>query len=76
MGRSHFLKSLLVLAFLVLSFSHGSSRKVMETVEVGDSSVEPEEIVGKAREIIETADYEDPGPNTNPKTGPIPPPQL
>ncbi|EEF30529.1 conserved hypothetical protein [Ricinus communis] len=76
MGRFCFLRVILVLALLALSSSHG--RKVMETVDVGDSYVQPEEIAGNSREMIEVLDYQlDPGPNTNPKTGFIygPPPQ-
>ncbi|XP_030956246.1 uncharacterized protein LOC115978364 [Quercus lobata] len=70
MGRSCFHRILLVSSLLVLFFSHGFGRKVMETVEHEDSStVEGEETIGKSREIAELMDYSDPGPNTNPKAG-------
>ncbi|OAY60180.1 hypothetical protein MANES_01G092200v8 [Manihot esculenta] len=80
MGRSCFLRVLLVLALLALSFSHGISTKVMETVEITrDSSVQAEESGGKSRELMEEMmDYQlEPGPNTNPTTGSMlaPPPQ-
>ncbi|OAY56857.2 hypothetical protein MANES_02G047166v8 [Manihot esculenta] len=79
MGRSCFLRVLLVLALLALTVSQGFSRKVMETAEAGgDSLVQAEEIGGKSREVVAVMDYQlDPGPNTNPKTGFIfgPPPQ-
>ncbi|KAK7819478.1 uncharacterized protein LOC111988955 [Quercus suber] len=79
MGRSCFLKILLVSSLLVLFFSHGFGRKVMETVEHEDNStVQGEETIGKSREIAEVMDYSDPGPNTNPKAGYIlsPPPHA
>ncbi|KAL9354704.1 hypothetical protein Peur_052674 [Populus x canadensis] len=72
MGWSCFLRVLLVLALLVLpSFSHGRGfgRKVIETFEFGDSSVELEESAGNSRGTYEL-DYDlNPKPNTNPKTG-------
>ncbi|KAJ6936520.1 hypothetical protein NC652_011277 [Populus alba x Populus x berolinensis] len=80
MGWSCFLRVLLVLALLVLpSFSHGRGfgRKVIETFEFGDSSIELEESAGNSRGMY-ALDYDlDPKPNTNPKTGYIytPPPQ-
>uniref|UniRef100_A0A2N9I673 Uncharacterized protein n=2 Tax=Fagus sylvatica TaxID=28930 RepID=A0A2N9I673_FAGSY len=79
MGRSCFLRILLVSSLLVLFFSHGFGRKVMETVEDEDNStVQGEEAIGKSRELIEVMDYSDPGPNTNPRTGYIlsPPPRA
>ncbi|KAK9271741.1 hypothetical protein L1049_002104 [Liquidambar formosana] len=77
MGRSSFLTVLLVSALLILSSSHGFGRKVMATVEHEDSTVLLEETEGKPREMIESMDYKDPGPNTNPKAGYMfsPPPQ-
>ncbi|KAJ9147610.1 hypothetical protein P3X46_029748 [Hevea brasiliensis] len=79
MDRSCFLRVLLVFVLLALFVSHGFSRKVMKTAEIGgDSSDQAEETGGKSREMIEEVlDYQlDPGPNTNPKTGFIfgPPP--
>ncbi|WCJ25680.1 hypothetical protein M5689_007548 [Euphorbia peplus] len=80
MGRSSFLHLLLLFALLSISFHHGFGRKLMmETLEVGDSSIKAEEIEGKSREMMmEGLDYNlDPEPNTNPKTGFIygPPPR-
>ncbi|KAJ6866831.1 hypothetical protein NC652_038158 [Populus alba x Populus x berolinensis] len=70
MGWSCSFRVVLVLALLALpGFSHGFSRKVIETYELGDSSVELEETAGKSRGMYEL-DYDlDPKPNTNPKTG-------
>ncbi|KAK9272610.1 hypothetical protein L1049_002985 [Liquidambar formosana] len=69
MGRSSFLTVLLVSALLILSSSRGFGRKVMATVEFEDSTVPLEETAGKPREMIESMDYKDPGPNTNPRAG-------
>ncbi|KAJ8775090.1 hypothetical protein K2173_020094 [Erythroxylum novogranatense] len=70
MGRSCFLKLLLVLALLLLSISHGFGRKILiDTVDVGDSSVPEQEASAIDRKMIEVLDYQDPKPNTNPRTG-------
>ncbi|KAJ8749873.1 hypothetical protein K2173_013788 [Erythroxylum novogranatense] len=70
MGRSCSLRFLLVFAILVLSISNGFGRKMMiETADVVDSSVQAEETAGKLRKMIEMLDYQDPQPNTNPRTG-------
>ncbi|XWS44316.1 hypothetical protein CRYUN_Cryun15aG0034700 [Craigia yunnanensis] len=76
MGRSWFIKLLLLSMLLVLSFSQGFGRKVMETVEFEESTAQLEEFAETSREMIEIMDYKDPGPNINPKTGYIftPPP--
>ncbi|XWS30247.1 hypothetical protein CRYUN_Cryun24cG0100100 [Craigia yunnanensis] len=77
MGRSWFLKLLLSM-LLIIFFSQGFGRKVMETVEFEESTAQLErEFADTSREIIEIMDYKDPGPNINPKTGYIfsPPPQ-
>ncbi|KAK6280080.1 hypothetical protein POUND7_020347 [Theobroma cacao] len=76
MGRSWFLKLLLLSMLLVLS-SQGFGRKVMETVEFEESTAQSGEFADTSREMIEIMDYKDPGPNINPKTGYIfsPPPQ-
>ncbi|XVF58289.1 hypothetical protein PTKIN_Ptkin07bG0053000 [Pterospermum kingtungense] len=68
MGRSWFLKLLLSM-LVVLFFSPGFSRKVMETVEFEQSTAQLEEFADTSREMIEIMDYKDPGPNVNPKTG-------
>ncbi|XWS32881.1 hypothetical protein CRYUN_Cryun22dG0028600 [Craigia yunnanensis] len=75
MGRSWFLK-LLLLSMLVVLYSQGFGRKVMETVEFEESTAQLEEFADTSREMIEIMDYKDPGPNVNPKTGYIfsPPP--
>ncbi|XVE68160.1 hypothetical protein DITRI_Ditri09bG0046600 [Diplodiscus trichospermus] len=77
MGRSWFLKLLLLSILLILSLSQGFGRKVMETVVFEESTAEIEEFADTSREMIEIMDYKDPGPNINPKTGYIfsPPPQ-
>ncbi|GMJ08806.1 hypothetical protein HRI_004549800 [Hibiscus trionum] len=77
MGRSCFLKSLLVSMLLLLSFSQDQgfcTRKLMEAVEFENSTAQLEESAGT---MIEIMDYKDPEPNVNPKTGYIfnPPPQ-
>ncbi|KAE8021702.1 hypothetical protein FH972_007572 [Carpinus fangiana] len=69
MGRFCFLRILLLSSLLVLCFSHGFGSKVMETVQHEDSGVQVEETVGESREMTEVMDYQDPGPNTNPKNG-------
>ncbi|KAL3719243.1 hypothetical protein ACJRO7_004236 [Eucalyptus globulus] len=78
MGRSRSLAMLLVSSLLLLSFSHGFGRKVMQTVKHGASPVELEESGGKWRKMVEVMDYSDPEPNTNPRSGyllsPPPPP--
>ncbi|PSS33689.1 Centrosomal protein [Actinidia chinensis var. chinensis] len=77
MGRFHSVSALLVSALLLLSFSHGFGRKLMQTVE--NDTVPLEENGGLSREMIEL-DYVEAGPNTNPKSGfiqsnlPPPPP--
>ncbi|CBI22235.3 hypothetical protein AAG906_019793 [Vitis piasezkii] len=78
MGRSCFLRALFLSALLLLSSSHGFGRKAMESFELKDSStVLVKESAGKARVMIQMMDYEEPVPNTNPKSGYYlsPPPQ-
>ncbi|XVE83763.1 hypothetical protein DITRI_Ditri16bG0112700 [Diplodiscus trichospermus] len=79
MGRSSFLKLILLSMVLILSFSRGFGTKIMGTVDQFEESTAQlqEEFAGTSREMIEVMDYKDPGPNTNPKTGYIlgPPPQ-
>ncbi|XVF14289.1 hypothetical protein REPUB_Repub09cG0046000 [Reevesia pubescens] len=69
MGRSWFLKLLLISMLLVFSFSQGFGRKVMETVEFEESTAQLKESADTSREMTEIMDYKDPGPNINPKTG-------
>ncbi|KAK8556868.1 hypothetical protein V6N13_064863 [Hibiscus sabdariffa] len=81
MGRSCFLKLLLLSMLLLLSFSRGQgfcARKLMETVEFEESTALLQENAETSRGMIEIMDYKDPGPNVNPKTGYIfsPPPQY
>ncbi|KAK8663993.1 hypothetical protein V6N13_083798 [Hibiscus sabdariffa] len=82
MGRSCFLKLLLLSLLLLLSFSRGQgfcARKLMETVDqFEESTALLQESAETSREMIEIMDYKDPGPNVNPKTGYIfsPPPQY
>ncbi|GFY82984.1 Serrate RNA effector molecule like [Actinidia chinensis var. chinensis] len=72
MGRSHSVSALLVSALLLLSFSNGFGRKLMQTVEDEENpTVLLEENGGLSRETIEL-DYVEAGPNTNTKSGFIP----
>ncbi|KAI3408023.1 Pectinesterase [Psidium guajava] len=69
MGRSSFLAGLLVSSLLLLSFSHGFGRKLMQNVNRGDFPVELAENGGKWRKMVGVMDYSDPEPNTNPRSG-------
>ncbi|XP_062106638.1 uncharacterized protein LOC133817979 [Humulus lupulus] len=75
MGRACFPTILLVSFLMLLFFSHGFGR----SLRTEDSSVEVKEESGgvKAREMVETMDYAEPEPNTNPRAGYIfsPPPK-
>ncbi|GKV08745.1 hypothetical protein SLEP1_g20337 [Rubroshorea leprosula] len=68
MGKIRFLKSLFVSVLLLLSFSRGFDRKVMETVEY-QATTQMQEIGVIPRTMIEVMDYKDPEPNTNTQTG-------
>ncbi|KAK8586835.1 hypothetical protein V6N12_021359 [Hibiscus sabdariffa] len=74
MGRSWFLKLLLLSMLLLLSFPQGHGRKVSEAV--GFEELISAEEFAESRGMAEMMDYKDPGPNTNPKAGFIisPPP--
>ncbi|KAL5805585.1 hypothetical protein ACOSQ4_028318 [Xanthoceras sorbifolium] len=79
MGWSCFNKLLpFSLLLLLCFFSHGFGRQLMETVDFEASSVQVKEGGGESREMMEVSDYNDPGPNTNPRAGYIfsPPPPL
>lgn len=69
---------LLVSVLLLLSFSHGFSTQLKESVEFKDSTVHVPEAGAEPREMMDLMDYKDPGPNTNPKSGFMfsPPPQA
>ncbi|KAE8680908.1 hypothetical protein F3Y22_tig00111366pilonHSYRG00332 [Hibiscus syriacus] len=78
MGRSCFLKSLLLSMLLLLSFSQGfRTRKLMGAGVFEGSTAQLEENAETSREMIGMMDYKDPRPNVNPKTGYVfnPPPQ-
>ncbi|CAK9170983.1 unnamed protein product [Ilex paraguariensis] len=77
MGRSRFLAVLVLSTLLILSSSHGFGRELMETSGGGESATTAlleENAGGESREMTEVLDYVDPGPNTNPKSGLLPPP--
>ncbi|KAL7190522.1 hypothetical protein ACSBR2_022745 [Camellia fascicularis] len=75
MSRSFCLPLLLISSLLLLSLSPGFGRKLMQTFDNQESSASTvvlEENVGLSREMIEL-DYVYAGPNTNTKSGYIPP---
>ncbi|XAR51729.1 hypothetical protein NMG60_11006444 [Bertholletia excelsa] len=75
MGRSSRLPLLLVSALLVLSFSHGLGKNVRpRSGNEASSTVVSESFTSGGPGNGMILDYNEAGPNTNPKSGFLPPP--